>query len=214
MIKYKAVKIDLIEYNNAFNLQKILQQKVLNDNSEQYILYLQHTNVITTGKRGFQDNLKFEESYYFKNNISLVQTDRGGLATYHGPGQLVVYFIINLNDLNLGIKAFVNKIEDIIITILQKLNITAYKNEEYRGVFVENDKICAVGMQVTHNITTHGIALNVNTNLSYFDLITPCGITDKGVVSIKKILNKNIEINDIINMFNTELNNILGIYVE
>ncbi len=214
MINYKAVKINLIDYNDAFTLQKILQQKVLNDNNEQYILYLQHTSVITTGKRGFQDNLKFEESYYKENNISLVQTDRGGLATYHGPGQLVVYFIINLNDLNLGIKAFVNKIEDVIITILQKLNITAYKNDEYRGVFVENNKICAIGMQVTHNITTHGIALNVNTDLSYFDLITPCGITDKGVVSVQKILNKNIEINDIINMFNIELTNILGMYVE
>ncbi len=200
MNTYKLIKIDTISYNDALVLQKILQNKVLADNSEQYILALSHNDVITTGKRGFLDTLKYDEKFYKSKNIDLIKTDRGGLATYHGRGQLVIYFIINLLDLKLGIKDFVSKIEDSIIDTLIYYDVIASKSEGFRGVFVNDNKIAAVGMQVTHNVTKHGIALNISTNLDRFSLFVPCGLRNKGVTSIKNEINRNIDINEVLDI--------------
>jgi len=214
MIKYKLIKIDKILYNDAYNLQKVLQEKVLSDNKEQYILALSHNNVITTGKRGFLDDLKYNNDFYGNKGIELVVTDRGGLATYHGEGQLVMYFILNLLDLKLGVKNFVSKIEEAIIKTLKDFNINANQLEGYRGVFVGNNKIAAVGMQVKHNVTNHGIALNISTDLSMFDLINPCGLTDKGVTSIKKETNKDINFDEVLNILVENVSAVLGENIE
>ncbi|MBN2694109.1 lipoyl(octanoyl) transferase LipB [bacterium] len=200
MFKIKSIIIEKIEYQNCYRLQKTLQEKVIENSSEQYILFLEHPHVITTGKRGFQDLLKYPKEYYSQNGIKLIETDRGGLATYHGNGQIVVYFILNLTFFSSGIKQFVSLIEDAIIDSLAELGIKASKNSDYRGIFCGENKICSVGMQVTHGVTTHGVALNNQTDLSYFSLITPCGIVDKGVTSIEKELSQKYEFNEIVSI--------------
>jgi len=214
MTKYKLIKIDKILFNDAYSLQKILQEKVLSNNEEQYILALSHNNVITTGKRGFLDNLKYDNDFYRNKDIDLVVTDRGGLATFHGDGQLVMYFILNLLDLKLGVKNFVSKVEDAIIKTLSYFKINAKQIEGYRGVFVGNDKIAAVGMQVKHNVTSHGIALNISTDLEMFDLFKPCGLTDKGVTSIKKEINKDISFDEVLSVLVENISTILGENIE
>jgi len=214
MTKYKLIKIDKILFNDAYSLQKILQEKVLSNNEEQYILALSHKNVITTGKRGFLDNLKYDNDFYRNKDIDLVVTDRGGLATFHGDGQLVMYFILNLLDLKLGVKNFVSKVENAIIKTLSYFKINAKQIEGYRGVFVGNDKIAAVGMQVKHNVTSHGIALNISTDLEMFDLFKPCGLTDKGVTSIKKEINKDISFDEVLSVLVENISTILGENIE
>ena len=197
MIEYKWIDIEKISYKDALYLQKLLQEKVINDNSTQYILTLMHNDVITTGKRGFLDNLNYDKDFYLKNNIELIKTDRGGLTTYHGDGQLVVYFIFNLADFKLGIKKFVSKLEDVIIHFLKKRGILANKIENKRGIFIGKNKICAIGLHVSHNVTSHGFALNITTDLEKFNLFTPCGLKDCGVTSLEKINNLNINLKNI-----------------
>jgi lipoyl(octanoyl) transferase len=214
MKKYKCIKIETISYNDAFFLQKALQDKVLKDDKEQYILALSHKDVITTGKRGFLDNLKYDYDFYEKNNIELIESDRGGLTTYHGPGQLVLYFILNLLDLSLGIKNFITKIEDSIIETLVDYDINAKRIDGFRGVFVGNNKIAAIGMEVKHNVTSHGIALNISTNLSKFDLFTPCGLLDKGITSLEKELNKCIDFNEVLLVLIDKISHNLEVEIE
>ncbi len=214
MFKIKSIVIEKIEYQNCYNLQKIFQNRVISDSSEQYILFLEHPHVITTGKRGFQNLLKYPLKYYDDMKISLIETDRGGLATYHGDGQIVVYFIINLNTFSLGIKNFVSIIEDAIIESLREIGIEASKNDEYRGIFCGDNKICSVGMQVSHGVTTHGFALNNQTDLSYFSLITPCGIVDKGVTSIENECSKKYEFNYIVSILKEHISKKLDVIIE
>jgi len=212
--RYKLIKIDKISYSDALALQNILRNKVLNDDSEQYILALEHNNVITSGKRGFKDNLKYNYDFYYKRNIELIKTDRGGLTTFHGEGQLVFYFILNLNDLKTGIKKFVNVLETTVINILKNYDIKARKIENMRGVFVGDDKIAAIGLSVKHNVTMHGLALNITTDLKNFDLFVPCGLKDKGVTSIFKEKNIKVNNNEIINFFMEEFSKNIGVYIE
>ena len=213
MVLYKLIKINEISYSDAFSLQKILQNKVLNDSSEQYIIALSHTDVITSGKRGFTDTLKYDQEFYKNQKIDLIKTDRGGLATYHGKGQLVLYFIVNLLDLKLGIKDFIGKIEVSIIETLKKYEIFASQQSGFRGVFVSNNKIAAVGMQVTHNITKHGVALNISTDLKKFSLFVPCGLHDKGVTSIKNELNRDIDSDEFLNVLIKVISDNLGVEI-
>ena len=195
-INYKLINIEQISYKDALFLQKLLQEKVVKDSSEQYIIALTHNDVITTGKRGFLDNLNHDIEFYNSNNIELVKTDRGGLTTFHGKGQLVIYFILSLLDLKLGVKSFVSKLESAIISSLKKIDIIATTKDGKRGIFVKDDKICAIGLNISHNVTSHGIALNVTTDLDKFNLFTPCGLKDVGVTSLEK-LNKDSSLNDI-----------------
>ncbi len=213
MVLYKLIKINEISYSDAFSLQKILQNKVLNDSSEQYIIALSHTDVITSGKRGFTDTLKYDQEFYKNQKIDLIKTDRGGLATYHGKGQLVLYFIVNLLDLKLGIKDFIGKIEVSIIETLKKYGIFASQQSGFRGVFVNNNKIAAIGMQVTHNITKHGVALNISTDLKKFSLFVPCGLRDKGVTSIKNELSKDIDFDEFLNALIKVISDNLGVEI-
>lgn len=214
MTRYRALHINSIDYQNGFALQKILQQQVLSSSEEQYILMLEHPHVFTTGKRGFGDHLKHPETFFHQLGIDLIQTDRGGLVTYHGPGQLVIYFIIDLTTLSLSIKQFVTHLETTIIQTLKQCGIVAKREPEYRGIFVGEDKICAIGMQQTRQVTTHGIALNINTNLKYFNWITPCGIDDKGVTSINHLIKDEISQKNIIDIFLNQLETTLEITIE
>nr|XP_033329811.1 putative lipoyltransferase 2, mitochondrial [Megalopta genalis] len=188
-----------LSYNAGLRLQKILSdrhhQKGQNDICNTLIL-LEHNPVYTVGIRDKTYTVQDEEK--LKNlGAEFYRTNRGGLITFHGPGQLVAYPILNLREFNQGIKWYVCQIEKMIIRLCANYGIHACTSSD-TGVWVEDRKICAIGIHGSRYITTHGLALNCNTNLDWFDHIVPCGIEGKGVTSISKELNAVITTQDVL----------------
>ena len=150
---------------------------------------VEHPPVLTLGVRGNKDNILIPEQELTRMGVSIEQINRGGDVTYHGPGQVVGYPIINLKHYGKDVHYFVNRIENTFIKLLKEdYGITAASGEKtYTGVWVGKEKITAIGIQVKRWTTMHGFAFNVNTDLSHFSWIVPCGLTDAGVTSIQKI---------------------------
>ncbi len=195
-----------IDYNEAYAkqidyLKRNIELKEQGLDTFNKIIFVEHPNVFTIGKHGDISNLKANEEFLKKIDAKFVHTDRGGDITYHGPGQLVVYAVLDLDNFGLFVRSYVETLEEIIIDMLKVFNIQAVRLEGAPGVWLTDrnipEKICAIGIRIIKNITMHGVALNVNTNLSYFNFINPCGYTDKGVSSLAKELNKNIEMTEV-----------------
>jgi|SRR5665648_61596 len=189
-MKLNVVSLGRIDYKEALDIQEkllILRQQRKIDNT---LLLLEHPPVITLGRRGIYSNIIAPREELDANRISIYEVSRGGDVTYHGPGQIVGYPIVDLKDLNKGVKDFVWGIEEIFICLLKKqYDITAHREEKkYTGVWVGDEKITAIGIAVKNWVTMHGFAFNVNTDLEHFKWINPCGITDKGVTSLEKLL--------------------------
>ena len=158
-------------------------------------MFLQHDPVYTIGNSGDTENLKvpIEET-----GAEFYKTNRGGDITYHGPGQLTVYPIFDLDSFGIGVREYVNLLEEVIIDCLEIYGIKGGRIKEASGVWIDIDsaaprKICAIGIKVSRGITMHGLAFNVNTDLSYFDNIVPCGLEDKGVTSLQAELGKELD---------------------
>ncbi|XP_078052563.1 lipoyl(octanoyl) transferase 2 [Augochlora pura] len=195
----KVLWVGRLSYNAGLRLQKIVSdrhhQKEQNDIFNTLIL-LEHNPVYTVGIRDRTYTVQDEEK--LKNlGAEFYRTNRGGLITFHGPGQLVAYPILNLRDFNQGIKWYVDQIEKMIIRLCSSYGICARTSSD-TGVWVEDRKICAIGIHGSRYITTHGLALNCNTNLDWFDHIVPCGIEGKGVTSISKELNTVVTTQDVL----------------
>ena len=207
-----------ISYDEAFNFQTVIfNKKIKNKNTgienKHEVLICEHPHVFTIGKSGNENNLLVDDGFLKKVNATYYKSDRGGDITYHGPGQLVVYPIIDLDHYNLGTRDYIYKLEYIIIDVLKKYGIYGEISDRNIGVWIDvgkltERKLCSIGVKVSRGITMHGLALNVNTDLSYFKYINPCGFLDKGVTSMEKELKKEINIEDvrnrIIEQFKTE----------
>jgi len=180
-------------YRDAWALQERAHAEVL-DGAEERVLFVEHPPVITFGRRpGLERNLVASESLLKSRGVEVVHSDRGGDITFHGPGQLVAYPIVRLNDHRLSVGGFVRRLEETVIAALHDLDIPAQKSPDAIGVWVPDAsgtlaKICALGVRIRRGVSMHGIALNVTTDLSYFDLIVPCGLAGRGVTSIEKLL--------------------------
>lgn len=177
-------------YSEALEIQKEIHEKVANG-AEDHLLLVEHPHVYTFGKSADHNNLLINEDFLKQIDAEVFQTDRGGDITYHGPGQLVGYPIIDLNRNDLGVRRYVELLEKALIDTLAHFNIRAYQIDKLVGIWVgEGDeikrKIGAIGIKVSKGVSMHGFALNVNTDLSYFNHIVPCGITDKTVTSIQQ----------------------------
>jgi lipoate-protein ligase B len=200
--KLNIVILGKTEYKEALDLQErifeLRQQGKISDT----LLLLEHPSVITLGKRGVYSNIIVPKEELAEKGISIYEVSRGGDVTYHGPGQIVGYPIVNLKEMNKGVKDFVWGVEEVFIQLLKnEFKITACRDtEKYTGVWVDNEKITAIGIAVKHWITMHGFAFNVNTELEYFRLINPCGITDRGVTSLEKLLGRPQDLNNLIEM--------------
>lgn len=161
---------------------------------EQYLLFCEHPHVYTLGKSGDENNLLIRQEFLEKIGASYYKTNRGGDITYHGPGQVVGYPILDLERLGLGLKQYVKLLEDSIIELLSNYGIHATQMEGATGVWldathpVKARKICAIGVRSGRHVTMHGFALNANTNLDYFTYIHPCGFETKGVTSMAREL--------------------------
>jgi len=164
---------------------------------EDILLLLQHPPVMTLGRSGKVENLLASEATLKEKKIQLIFTDRGGDVTYHGPGQLVVYPILNLRLLGLSVPDYVWRLEDVVIRVLARFGISAGRVEKLRGVWVGQEKIASLGIHLSRWISKHGLALNVNTDLGPFRLINPCGITDRRVTSMAQILGRSLPMEEI-----------------
>lgn len=192
--KLRYSNLGIIDYQKAWNLQHKIFNNRLSNEIEDTLLLLEHPDTYTLGKSSNKANLLFSDLEMQQKNIAIYNIDRGGDITYHGPGQIVGYPIINLSLWNKDTHKYLRTLEEVIIQTLLEFGVNGERNKEHTGVWVGNNKICAIGIKVTRWITMHGFALNINTNMDFFNGIIPCGIKNKGVTSLKNELNKQIEI--------------------
>jgi len=195
-------KLGRIDYMDALRLQEELVIKRQEQLIPDTLLLLEHPPVITLGRRGKYSNIKVPPETLKQNNTEIYETDRGGDVTYHGPGQIVGYPIFDLKKHGRDIKQFVWNIEEVFIRMLkEQFNIEAHREgKEYTGVWVGKDKITAIGISVKKWVTMHGFAFNVNTNLDHFDWIIPCGLNDRGVTSLQKLVGKHMDFDEIMEL--------------
>lgn len=174
------------------------------------MIFCEHPPTFTLGKNGDENNLLFDPASI---GASFLKIDRGGDITFHGPGQLVVYPVFDLANFEMGTATFVARLEDAVIKLLSNLNIEASRLEGAAGIWVDIDtypkKVCAIGLKVSKQVTMHGIAINVATDLSWFEKIVPCGLPDKGVTSILALTGQNYTLNEIATQFHRVLENML-----
>lgn len=193
-MKIQVVFPGRIDYQEALDIQEKLlglrQQGEIGD----VLLFLEHPPVLTVGRRGKDSNILLTKQLLEADGISVYYVSRGGDVTYHGPGQIVGYPIMDLNNHGKDIHAFVWRVEEVIVRLLKdEYGITAGRDDKYTGVWVGNEKITAIGFAVKRWVTMHGFAFNVNTQLEHFKWINPCGIIDKGVTSLQKLLGRPLD---------------------
>jgi len=199
-----ALKYFLVSpYSSVLRYQESLFDKAVNAKNEgadvqQTLILCQHHPVYTLGKSGGIENLLIDPETV---GAEFVRINRGGDITFHGPGQLVAYPIVDLDMLGIGVALYVEKLEEIIIKTLSDFGIVANRVEGAPGVWVGNAKIGAVGIKISRHISMHGLALNVNTDLAFFSHIVPCGISNKPVTSMMKLSGNAFNMIDVVNVF-------------
>lgn len=186
------------EYREALEIQYKLLEKRQKGDIEDTLIIVEHPPVITLGNQAEKSNIIVSEDYLKQQGINIIETNRGGDVTYHGPGQIVGYPIVDIKNSKIGIRDFVAGLEEVFIQLLQQeFGIDSERDREHTGVWIGSNKILAIGLAVKRGVTMHGFAFNLNTNLQHFEFIVPCGITDKGVTSVEKISGKTYNIDEI-----------------
>lgn len=201
--------LGLIDYKEAWDYQEKLFRatvdhkiKVRNGESteptENYILFCEHPHVYTLGKSGDKENLLLNDAALTENNATYYEINRGGDITYHGPGQLVVYPIFDLDHFFSDIHKYLRFLEESVIETLKEYGIVSGRVDGLTGVWIDGDKptarkICAIGVKSSRWVTMHGIGFNINSDLSYFSHIIPCGIQDKSVTSMEQELGRKVD---------------------
>ena len=186
--------LGFIDYKEAWDLQYEVHAKRVSGDAKDFLFLLEHPNTYTLGKTAHKENLMGSEKYLKENNISVYDIDRGGDITYHGPGQIVGYPIIDLNNWYKDTHKYLRALEDVIIKTCSEYGIDCGRNEKHTGVWIRDKKIAAIGIKVSRWVTMHGFAFNVNTDLNLFSGIIPCGIQDKTVTSLKEELGHEIDV--------------------
>lgn len=205
---FNELILNQTDYQIALQLQNELFDRKLAKKQEgkddsNYLILLEHSHVFTLGKSGDISNLKVKPK---EVNATYVATNRGGDITYHGPGQMVGYPILDLDLYGLGVRQYVELLEECVIDCLKHYGLKGERIKDASGVWIDAEsdfpkKICAVGIKVSMGITMHGFAFNVNTNLDYFDYIVPCGLADKGVTSLEQELGRTIPMEEVQQLF-------------
>ncbi|MBD5287220.1 MAG: lipoyl(octanoyl) transferase LipB [Bacteroides sp.] len=182
---------------------------------EEYILMVEHPSVITLGRHAKETNVLFDEEELSRRGVELYHIERGGDVTYHGPGQLIAYPLIDLEYHRLGVKDYVELLEEVVIRTIADFGIVGERVAGASGVWIESGtirerKICALGVKCSRFITMHGLALNVNTDLEGFDLINPCGFIDKGVTSMASELGSLVPLHQVKHLLSSYFRSLLG----
>lgn len=182
-----------VDYQWAFDLQAEIAEDRRTGRRPDTLLILEHAPVYTLGRSANSENVLWDEKRRAAAGIGLAQTTRGGDVTYHGPGQLVGYPIMHLPQAGLGVLDYINGIEEMIIRAAADFGIAANRDERNRGVWVGNCKLCALGIHVSHCVSRHGFAFNVNTRLDDFKGIVACGLHDASVTSLQRLLGHSVD---------------------
>ncbi len=185
-----------LPYEEALTIQEKLHKSVLSGalGMDGCILILSHEPVITYGKYSSDKNLLVNRERLSEMGVNVYRSSRGGDITCHEPGQLVVYPVLNLRKLKLGVKDYVGMLEQSIISFLNDFDITAVTVAGRPGVWVNNDKIASIGINISKFVTTHGVSINIFNSMKNFDYVNPCGFTDIGVTSVKKLSGRNVDL--------------------
>jgi lipoate-protein ligase B len=186
------INLGLMDYAEALELQHHLWLRRVEGELPDLLLLLEHPHVITLGRRGNRSHLKVSQEVMDAMKIPVFHVERGGDVTYHGPGQMVVYPILNLKDYGYRLIRYVSQLEEVILSVLRDFGIEGKKDLSNRGVWAEGDKIASIGVAIKRWVSFHGIALNYATDLKYFELINPCGLEGVKMTSMERILGRNI----------------------
>ncbi len=221
MTTVKYENLGLIDYKEAWDYQeKIFRNTVdlkikirngeTSESTKNYILFCEHPHVFTLGKSGDKNNLLLDDEALVKNEASFYAINRGGDITYHGPGQLVVYPIFDLDHFFSDIHKYLRFLEEAVILTLKEYGIESGRVDGLTGVWIDGElpsarKICAIGVKSSRWVTMHGIGFNINSDLSYFSHIVPCGITDKAVTSMQQELGKKLDLQEVADVLKNKL---------
>ncbi|MBM3462091.1 MAG: lipoyl(octanoyl) transferase LipB [Armatimonadetes bacterium] len=186
-----------VPYTDALALQERMVDERAAGARGDTLLLLEHPPVITLGRGGRLHHLRASEEVLAARGVTLSESPRGGDITFHGPGQLVGYPIVALPRERRDVRRYVYDLEEVVIRTLSDFGLFGERVEGLRGIFVGRDKVAALGVRISRWITSHGFALNVSTDLSYFDLIVPCGIADRGVTSLERLLGRAVSMEEV-----------------
>ena len=182
-LSHNILDLGLSDYNDTWKLQKKLQSKRILGEIEDHLLLVEHPPVFTLGKNASKQHIINNSE-----DVSIIQTDRGGNITFHGPGQLVCYPILDLNHYKRSITWYMRELEQLIIDVLGEYDIKASRKKGLTGTWVKDKKIAALGVRISKWVTMHGFSLNINPDLNFYKYIIPCGIKEYGVTSMAKIM--------------------------
>jgi lipoate-protein ligase B len=189
----RAIQLGTMPYRDAFDLQKEIVAALQSREGNDVLLLLEHPHVVTLGRNATGEALLADEGLLAARGVELVATDRGGDVTYHGPGQLVGYPLLGLEGPERDIRRYVHRVEEVLIRTLSDFGIDAQRHPVHRGVWTGGKKIASIGIRISRWVTCHGFALNVNTDLSYFSLITPCGIAGCEMTSMEELKGRSVD---------------------
>jgi len=219
MLEFK--NLGVVEYNKAYDIQlqylnENIRRREQGQQPRNIVLYVEHPHVYTLGKNGDRNNLLASDEKLKEINATFVRTDRGGDITYHGYGQQVIYPVFDLYYFGIMVRRYIQAIEEVIIRTLRHYGIEGKRLEGAPGIWLYGDgrpvpeKICAIGVRISRGVTMHGLAFNVNTDLSYFDYINPCGFTDKGVTSMQRELGHRVSMAAVRKVLSGEFESVFG----
>src|SRR5438876_7491171 len=191
----KVERLGLVEYGAALEIQKQTERAVLTGSQPDTLLLLEHPHTLTLGRRSAQDGIMAPEEILKARGVSIFETNRGGKVTYHGLGQIVGYPIINLSPNREDVHRYVRDLEEVLTRTMRDFEIDAFRIKDLTGVHTSRGKVAAIGVHIARWVTTHGFALNINTDLSYFDLIIAC--EGEPVTSINEILGREVEMSEV-----------------
>jgi lipoyl(octanoyl) transferase len=196
----EAILIDipgLADYERIWSLQLHFHNLRTIGKIPNVLIFVEHQHVYTIGKAGDEQDLKVSKFFLEQAGAKIYQIDRGGKITYHGPGQIVGYPIFKLDEFGIDVHTYLRKLEEVIILTLKDYGIDAERKTGLTGVWVKDGKIASIGIKVSRWVTMHGFALNVNTDLKFFDLIFPCGLKDVKMTSMKEILKCDVDMDEV-----------------
>ena len=219
MADFNYIDLGLKDYKTCWDYQEALMGEIVSEkrnsgkpSAKNYFLLVEHPHVYTLGKSGDEKNLLANTEFLRKIDATYYKINRGGDITYHGPGQIVGYPIIDLEYYKIGVRGYIEKMEDAIIATIAEYGLEGGRKEGATGVWLQPEhkvrarKICAIGVRVSRYVTMHGFALNVNTDMRYFNYINPCGFATYGVTSIQQELDREISIDEVKSILKDKFN--------
>jgi lipoate-protein ligase B len=207
-----AVDIGMMDYNEAWKLQgDIVSARINGVIDTDIILFLEHPTVFTLGRRGGLDHLLVSEEFLKTSGIPIVHVERGGDITFHGPGQLVAYPIVNLKARSIGVVDFVAALEDVMLATVRTWGIAAERNPANRGIWVGNNKMGSIGLAIRKGISFHGLSLNVNIDLTPFSWIQPCGLQGVCMTSMTQELTYQLSMDEVSTVLKKQFESVLDL---